>query len=257
MNITMYGFQNILTRCIEILNGKINPNFLCYRYDFVTFESAIAAGECNGFITFYLQKIAEDYTDYDYPDIVSFMILIVSHELSHIEQDINYSRYSSDKEYRNWIEKVNQNHTKQWLYNNMEYLHSVLGEFNDNIIIESCEVTSPGLMEFNQASITQLVRNIVSDYFLNQENEANFFKFDYITMEFFDDDSGNEFDAIIIKEGNSVADPNLLVKHLDIIKRYRSLKLENKKKDGWFNIEIHLTNSNKVPLQIAHVIREI
>ena len=74
-----------------------------------------------------IRKLPDDIvmieTDYDYPDIVSFMILIVSHELSHIEQDINYSRYSSDKEYRNWIEKVNQNHTKQWLYNNMEYLH--------------------------------------------------------------------------------------------------------------------------------------
>lgn len=257
MDINMYGFQNIITRCMEFLNGKINPNFRCYRYDFVSSESDIAAGENNGYITFYLQKIAEDYTEYSYEDIISFMILIVTHELSHVEQNINYSRYIEDKEYRNYIETTNQNHAKWWIYNNMSMLHQGLGDFNDEIIIQACENTSPGITLFNRADRNQLTRNIMSDYFLRPENESRFFDYDYITMEFYDDDIGEKFDAIVIKEGNIIADPNMLVPHLDIIKRYKSLKVDNINKNNWFNIEAHLTNSNINPIEICHVVKAV
>lgn len=125
-----------VSKAYDYINGKIN-NIASVGYT-LNFDpdAENLGGERNGYITFYMipiQKIGRQIGDVDsFKTMISF---IVAHELSHIDQAIDYKRYADDIQYMKTIELENNKRAISWVVSNALPLREAMGGFNVNFIM--------------------------------------------------------------------------------------------------------------------------
>lgn len=93
----------------------------------------------NGVMTLNIHNIlelAKNNDKYDWSNIKGLIILTIVHELSHINQNIDYDRFSKDDTYRDKIEMENHYNALNFILNREEELHGVFGDYSDDICLD-------------------------------------------------------------------------------------------------------------------------
>lgn len=93
----------------------------------------------NGVMTLNIHNIlelAKNNDKYDWPNIKGLIILTIVHELSHINQNIDYDRFGKDDTYRDKIEMENHYNALNFILNREEELHGVFGDYSDDICLD-------------------------------------------------------------------------------------------------------------------------
>jgi len=93
----------------------------------------------NGVMTLNIHNIlelAKNNDKYDWPNIKGLIILTIVHELSHINQNIDYDRFSKDDTYHDKIEIENHYNALNFILNREEELHGVFGDYSDDICLD-------------------------------------------------------------------------------------------------------------------------
>lgn len=93
----------------------------------------------NGVMTLNIHNIlelAKNNDKYDWPNIKGLIILTIVHELSHINQNIDYDRFSKDDTYRDKIEMENHYNALNFILNREEELHGIFGDYSDDICLD-------------------------------------------------------------------------------------------------------------------------
>ena len=111
-----------IQQVFELCNGRINltkkPKELR-----IIFHSNQTAYISNKGI-FYFNITAIQYMN----DTSKTMILdIIAHELSHLDQNVDYNRYKNDKEYYKYIESTNIERTYNFIMRNKDSFEKLLG----------------------------------------------------------------------------------------------------------------------------------
>lgn len=130
----------------EYLNGKINPNVKAsgimlenprlVKCDQKSDTYTYTAGFISGNKVFIFQNNINEVLDKvngdrDYlPWITGWLIEVIAHELSHLNQDYDMLRYTDDKEYRDFIEITNTLRTFEWLDEHMKELELTFGNLD-------------------------------------------------------------------------------------------------------------------------------
>lgn len=133
---TYIEIENAFREILEVLVGKVNkfPYFgLNFSYES---DSPSSAGESHGYITVYPIKFAKNYCKkYNLKELRSYIILICIHELSHINQSIDYDLYSTNKQYMSMIENENEINTTKWISDNINILKRGIPNFDVNFLL--------------------------------------------------------------------------------------------------------------------------
>jgi hypothetical protein len=159
----MYKFIKLwIDKSYEALNGKINRiPAVGYTINYDPNTTKLG-GENNAYLTFYSQTIQRFLcnklsTEAEYR---AMTVIIVAHELSHIDQAIDYDRYANDIQYAKSIEEDNNKRTFIWLLNNLDYVNSIMYDIDIQYII-----------------------NYARDYNVNLQNNVNLSIYDTIRIQ--------------------------------------------------------------------------
>ena len=129
-------YANFCTEVYTVLNGRINTVIPSYGLTFDVDRNVSTVGSSLMCITnIYLHNILEiiSKNNYSQEQIRGILILAVAHELSHIDQDIDFSRllYSrNDYPYRVYIEASNNKRMLNYIQKNKDKLYSIFGFFS-------------------------------------------------------------------------------------------------------------------------------
>lgn len=249
----LYELQSFIEQCMFLLNGRINTLLRCYKYEFSYIENAsIPASENDGYIVFYMQKIYEDYYYMEPYIIKAHLLMICAHELSHIDQHIDYIKYNSDSDYRNWIERNNDMNAISWLMNNLDFLKYNLGDFDASTIIQFYTVLKDYPFKYIKMTKEQMISHITEKYLFKQ-NIIRFWEFSYVLLSIH---ICNESQSIYIKKGKDFINPNTLYPLLHELKLFNKVYIENRIPKGTNAciIEIDAYDEDKELKQILHKI---
>ena len=149
-----------IDKSYEALNGKINKiPAVGYTINYDPNVSKLG-GEHNGYITFYSQTIqrflcSKLNTEEQFR---AMTVIIVAHELSHIDQAIDYNMYSSNIRYAKFIEADNNKRTFIWLLNNLDYVNSIMYGIDIQYIINYAKNYNINLQNNTNLSIYDTIR---------------------------------------------------------------------------------------------------
>jgi hypothetical protein len=158
-----------IEKSYEALNGKINRiPAVGYTINYDPNVSKLG-GENNGYITFYSQTIQRFLCNKlsTEEQFRAMIVIIVAHELSHIDQAIDYDMYSSDIQYAKSIEADNNKRTFIWLLNNLEYVNSIMYGIDIQFIIDYASKHNINLQNSINLSIYDTIRTQIEP-FMNQ-----------------------------------------------------------------------------------------
>ena len=149
-----------IDKSYEALNGKINRiPAVGYTINYDPNTTKLG-GENNAYLTFYSQTIQRFLcnklsTEAEYR---AMTVIIVAHELSHIDQAIDYDRYANDIQYAKSIEEDNNKRTFIWLLNNLDYVNSIMYGIDIQYIINYAKNYNINLQNNANLSIYDTIR---------------------------------------------------------------------------------------------------
>lgn len=225
----IYEMQCFIDKVMSLLNGKINTLLYCYDYHYSFIDSKVAAGEHNGSITFYMNTMYMDYSSNDYIDSRTRILMICAHELSHIDQCIDYEKYHTNEAYRIWIERNNDLHALKWLLDHTDYLVSNLGYLYIELIQTYYDNIKTYPYKYIKMTIPQMVCRITEDYLMDNL-QYRFWEFSYILLVI--SNNGIENTAVYIKKDDYMINPNTLYPLLHKIRNYSKYRLNNRIPSG-------------------------
>ncbi len=192
---------------MSFLNGKVNRN-KCHRYDFWPGCENAPAYEHFGSISFFPSKLIQTYGEYPMKVFNGMLLVIICHELSHIDQDIDYTKYHLDDNYRREVENGCNLNAYRFICKNISILHAALGEFDELVIDDISKDINFNRDRYIIASNAKKVFYLIRDYFVNNvsEEEFNSLKYIQITLGYNLLHSG----TIIAKKDNLMTDFNEL-----------------------------------------------
>ena len=246
-----YHLQNLIHQMMDYLNGRVNKNLMCYRYDFSFNQSDVCAYETCGRIMFFLPHIVNRFKEYSFYVFKAHLLFIVIHELSHIDQLIYYNRYEKDKDYRNEIEQSNNNNTFSWISSNISALHAAFGDFDENTIVALSKALNFNRFRYRVATKNELVEILIERYLIGKNNNR-YRSFKTVTLSF----KHNECEAarITVKRDNKVIDPNVIHPIVYDITLFKTIDVYNKTEGDTLMIEIISSDSEK---SLNEVIRRV
>lgn len=140
MNINFGYLQWYATNIYNGVNGKINPLIPAMSMQFVTTKNKNDLGQSIGNIVLInLPNIinfceVKNLTSLD--SIKGLVMNAVIHELSHLQQDIDYKRYTNEEDYKSIIEFSNDAYTLSYISLYYDTLASYFGSFNMDCVFE-------------------------------------------------------------------------------------------------------------------------
>lgn len=153
-----------------LLNGKVNK-LLCYRYDFIYGDiNGVCAEGSYGKIVFYPARIIKKYGDQPKKVFDATLLCITVHELSHMDQLIQFSRYVIDDNYRMRIEDGCNKRTYQFILNNINALHAAYGEFDEMVIDDIANSINFNTTRYEVATNYQQLLGLVGLYLPNSSD---------------------------------------------------------------------------------------
>lgn len=219
MEMTYANYKFYLSNCIKFLNGKINPTLLCHKVFYSYSEDEVLAKEYNGVIRYNIPAIALRYKDTELYTVFAYLMRMTAHELSHIEQDINYNRYKKDPSYKTWIEKSNELNAISFIMDNLFFIKRNLGEFNHSIIEDKYEYAKRYGTNYVRATVNKMIANILENYYIDTD-KARYKDFRKIILEL--DDS-----KFLIKDYDQIIDPNILYPVIEELSNFNAMKVFN------------------------------
>ena len=81
-------------------------------------------------------ELAKTFDKYDWANIRGLILITIIHELSHINQNIDYNRFSKDEAYHQRIELENHYNALNFMLNREEELHNLFGDYSDDICLD-------------------------------------------------------------------------------------------------------------------------
>ena len=155
-----------IDKSYEALNGKINRiPAVGYTINYDPNTTKLG-GENNAYLTFYSQTIQRFLcnklsTEAEYR---AMTVIIVAHELSHIDQAIDYDRYANDIQYAKSIEEDNNKRTFIWLLNNLDYVNSIMYGIDIQYIINYAKNYNINLQNNANISIYDTIRTQIEPF---------------------------------------------------------------------------------------------
>lgn len=174
-----YWIENEINKAMQFLNGKVNT-LMPATYNCSYVDSEICAGTRNGNITFYIRKINKEYEKFNTYSLRTWIIIIVTHELSHIDQDLDYDRYFEDKDYMRYIEYANDNRATDWISSNIQLLHQGLGDFDESLIATRRHLLNGEVVRYHYINKDLFTINLIDKYIGNR-----YHKYSNIYIKFF------------------------------------------------------------------------
>lgn len=221
MNYSNYKFY--IDNVMNLLNGQINKTLRCYKYAYVYSNDKVHGRECNGTITFNLQSMAYDFKDMEPSTRFACIIRMVAHELSHIDQDVNYYKYERDYSYRAWIEKSNELNSVCYIMDNLNMIKKNLGDFNHSIMEDLYHYAKMHGTNYVASSKSKMISNIMEIYMIDT-NKTRYKDLDTILLNL----NGVRY---MIKQNGEVIDPNVLYPVINELSNFSSAKVFNMIKD--------------------------
>lgn len=206
MNIS-YGYFKLYTISLfNFLNGKINKKIMANSIEFDIPSSPTEFGRTisSNIVVINLYNIIRfSYNKgYTSDEIIRGVILnSVCHELSHLDQDINFSRVRQDNDYMTLIEKSNDANALLFISNNYDVLQTRFGIFDMELIykiqyttdiarystlytpIQSKEQKILSVLEnLTESDICFIINNMNCEYIVLWYIDINNVKFKHTTM---------------------------------------------------------------------------
>lgn len=233
--------QNEIHNMMRVLNGWVNPTISCFKYTFDYKKSPICAGERDAIIHFYPIKILEKMESYPDKLIRANLLFIVTHELSHIEQLLNYDRYGADPDYRKEIERGCNYHAFRFIMDNLSILHQKIGDFDEFTLYNSCSYLKFNNIRYQLGTNWEMVSNLLHQ-FIQEKFLLSYRSYDHIEMHI---DNGHPTPQlgsglIVIRDGNSIINVNKFFRIVHVIRSFSTIKLSNKEINGRLMIRLVL-----------------
>ena len=209
-----------VSKAYDYINGKIN-NIASVGYT-LNFDpdAENLGGERNGYITFYMipiQKIGRQIGDVDsFKTMISF---IVAHELSHIDQAIDYKRYADDIQYMKTIELENNKRAISWVVSNALPLREAMGGFNVNFIMTYAKHANINGITYPVEPLYETIRTQIEPLMETRFDDAINVVLRLSTQ--------NTIYNYVIKENGYLGDVNQIMYLLREIWRYNNFKYTN------------------------------
>lgn len=126
-------------RAFNYLNTRVNRTKIPFFQLETTPNTETVGHVINGVMTLNIHNIlilAELYGKYDWANIRGLILLTIIHELSHINQNIDYDRFKKDDVYHDKIEMENHYNALNFMLNREEELHAIFGDYSDDICLD-------------------------------------------------------------------------------------------------------------------------
>ena len=233
--------QNEIHNMMRVLNGWVNPTISCFKYTFEYKKSPICAGERDAIIHFYPIKILEKMELYPDKIIRANVLFIVTHELSHIEQLLNYDRYSADQTYRKEIERGCNYHAFRFIMDNLGILHQRLGDFDEFTLYNSCSYLKFNNIRYQLGTNWEMVSNLLHQ-FIQEKFLLTYRSYDHIEMYINNGHPTHQLGSglIVIRDGNNIINVNKFFRIVHVIRSFSKIRLSNKEINGGLMIYLIL-----------------
>lgn len=127
------------TKAFNYLNTRVNRTRIPF-FQLETAPNTNTVGHVvNGTMTLNIHNIlelAKTFDKYDWANIRGLILITIIHELSHINQNIDYNRFSKDEAYHQKIELENHYNALNFMLNREEELHNLFGDYSDDICLD-------------------------------------------------------------------------------------------------------------------------
>lgn len=126
-------------KAFNYLNTRVNRTRIPF-FQLETAPNTNTVGHVvNGTMTLNIHNIlelAKTFNKYDWSNIRGLILITIIHELSHINQNIDYNRFSKDEAYHQRIELENHYNALNFMLNREEELHNLFGDYSDDICLD-------------------------------------------------------------------------------------------------------------------------
>lgn len=126
-------------KAFNYLNTRVNRTRIPF-FQLETAPNTNTVGHVvNGTMTLNIHNIlelAKTFDKYDWANIRGLILITIIHELSHINQNIDYNRFSKDEAYHQRIELENHYNALNFMLNREEELHNLFGDYSDDICLD-------------------------------------------------------------------------------------------------------------------------
>lgn len=126
-------------KVFNYLNTRVNRTRIPF-FQLETAPNTNTVGHVvNGTMTLNIHNIlelAKTFDKYDWANIKGLILITIIHELSHINQNIDYNRFSKDEAYHQKIELENHYNALNFMLNREEELHNLFGDYSDDICLD-------------------------------------------------------------------------------------------------------------------------
>lgn len=126
-------------KAFNYLNTRVNRTRIPF-FQLETAPNTNTVGHVvNGTMTLNIHNIlelAKTFDKYDWANIRGLILITIIHELSHINQNIDYNRFSKDEAYNQKIELENHYNALNFMLNREEELHNLFGDYSDDICLD-------------------------------------------------------------------------------------------------------------------------
>lgn len=126
-------------KVFNYLNTRVNRTRIPF-FQLETAPNTNTVGHVvNGTMTLNIHNIlelAKTFDKYDWANIRGLILITIIHELSHINQNIDYNRFSKDEAYHQKIELENHYNALNFMLNREEELHNLFGDYSDDICLD-------------------------------------------------------------------------------------------------------------------------
>lgn len=126
-------------KAFNYLNTRVNRTRIPF-FQLETVPNTNTVGHViNGTMTLNIHNIlelAKTFDKYDWANIRGLILITIIHELSHINQNIDYNRFSKDEAYHQKIELENHYNALNFMLNREEELHNLFGDYSDDICLD-------------------------------------------------------------------------------------------------------------------------
>lgn len=227
MNDELKRIQLWLSKAYNYINGKVNKIApVGYTLNFNS-DAQNLGGEHNGYITFYMipiQKIGRQIGDTD--SFKTMITFIVAHELSHIDQAIDYDKYGNDIQYMKSIELENNKRAISWVVNNALPLRKVMGGFNVNFIMAFAQQSKINGIANPIEPVYETIRTQIEPLMESRFDDA-------INIVLMISNKNHTYSNLIVKQDGYLGDVNQIMYVLREIWRYNDFKYMNKMADPY------------------------
>ena len=233
--------QNEIHNMMRVLNGWVNPTISCFKYTFEYKKSHICAGERDAVIHFYPIKILEKMELHSDKLVRANVLFIVVHELSHIEQLLNYDRYDADPTYRQEIERGCNYHAFRFIMDNLSILHQKIGDFDEFTLYNSCSYLKFNNIRYQLGTNWEMVSNLLHQ-FIQEKFLLTYRSYDHIEMYINNGHPTHQLGSglIVIRDGNNIINVNKFFRIVHVIRSFSKIRLSNKEINGGLMIYLIL-----------------